>query len=93
LKKWLFPDNLLQIPSHSGNWYQDEAPELQLNDIVLLARFHAQLGTANAQKLPPLNTLPAFTKLGERTLTPDMSLQALHEAKQQISEALSFFRT
>jgi len=40
-----------------------------------------------------LNTLPAFTKLGERTLTPDMSLQALHEAKQQISEALSFFRT
>ena len=93
LKKWLFPDNLLQIPSHSGNWYQDEAPELQLNDIVLLARFHAQLGTVNAQKLPPLNTLPAFTKLGERTLTPDMSLQALHEAKQQIAEALSFFRT
>lgn len=93
LKKWNFPENILQIPSHSGNWYQDDDPALQLNDIVMLARFHAQLGTPNAQKLPPLNTLPAFTKLGERALTPDMSLQALHEAKQQIAEALSFFRT
>ena len=93
LKKWNFPENVQQIPSHSSNWYQDDNPVLQLKDIVMLARFHAQLGTPNAQKLPPLNTLPAFTKLGERTLTPDMSLQTLHEAKQQIAEALSFFRT
>lgn len=93
LKKWNFPENILQIPCRSGNWYQDDDPALQLNDIVLLARFHALLGTPYVQKLPPLNTLPAFTKLGERTLTPDMSLQALHEAKQQIAEALSFFRT
>ncbi len=64
-----------------------------MSDIVLLARFHALLGNKQAQKLPPLNTLPAFAKLGERALTPDMSLQALHEAKQQIAEALSFFRT
>lgn len=93
LKKWHFPENLLKIPSQSGNWYHDGDPALQMSDIVLLARFHALLGNKQAQKLPPLNTLPAFSKLGERALTPDMSLQALHEAKQQIAEALSFFRT
>ncbi|MCQ8103337.1 HDOD domain-containing protein [Methylomonas sp. SURF-2] len=93
LKKWHFPDSLLKIPSQSGNWYYDAAPELQMSDIVLLARFHAQLGNRQTQKLPPLNTLPAFVKFGEKTLTPDMSLQALQEAKQQIAEALSFFRT
>jgi len=93
LKKWHFPDSLLKIPSQSGNWYHNGDPALQMSDIVLLARFHAQLGNRQTQKLPPLNTLPAFAKLGEKTLTPDMSLQALHEAKQQIAEALSFFRT
>lgn len=93
LKKWRFPENLLNIPSQSSNWYHNDNPELQMSDIVLLARFHAQLGNNQAQKLPPLNTLPAFAKLGEKALTPDMSLQALQEAKQQIAEALSFFRT
>ena len=43
------------------------------------------------QKLPPLHTLPAFQKLGDNALTPDMSLQTLHNAKQQISEAISLF--
>jgi len=36
--------------------------------------------------------LPAYHKLGEAELTPDLSLQALHDAKQQIAEALNFFR-
>ncbi len=93
LKKWHFPENLLRIPSQSSHWYYDDNPVLQINDIVLLARFHAQLGGSQTQKLPPLNTLPAYLKLGEQTLTPDMSLQALQDAKQQIAESLNFFRT
>ena len=93
LKKWHFPDNLLKIPSETTYWYHNETPELQLSDIVLLARFHSQLGQAKTQTLPPLNTLPAFAKLGDHALTPDMSLQILQDAKQQIAEALSFFRT
>lgn len=93
LEKWHFPENLLQIPKQTGNWYHDDNPELQMGDIVLLAKFHDQLGSSKTEKLPPLNTLPAFLKLGDNALTPDMSLSALQEAKQQIAEALSFFRT
>lgn len=92
LNKWHFPEHLLQIPTQTGNWYHDEKPALQMSDIVLLARFHAQLGGGQSHNLPPLNTLPAFLKLGESRLTPDMSLQALHDAKQQITEAMGFFR-
>ncbi|MGZ8934687.1 MAG: HDOD domain-containing protein [Methylobacter sp.] len=93
LKKWQFPESLLNIPTQTDNWYHDDNPALQLSDIVLLARFHYQLGSEQMQKLPPLNTLPAFLKLGDSPLTPDMSLQALQDAKQQIAEALNFFRT
>lgn len=92
LAKWGFPACLLKIPKQTGYWYHDQQPTLQLSDIVLLARFHSQLGTPRAQSLPPLNTLPAFTKLGEYSLTPDMSLQILQDAKQQIAEALKFFK-
>jgi HD-like signal output (HDOD) protein len=93
LKKWHFPECLQNIPAHSGNWYHDDDPALQLSDIVLLARFHSQIGNAHKQSLPPLNTLPAFLKLGESELTPTLSLQVLQDSKQQIAEALSFFNT
>lgn len=92
LKKWHFPETLHDIPLQSSHWYHDQSPDLQLSDIVLLARFHNQLGKAPMQSLPPLNTLPAFLKLGDSALTPAMSLQALQDAKQQVSEALNFFR-
>ncbi|TPQ29793.1 HDOD domain-containing protein [Methylomonas koyamae] len=93
LKKWHFPDSLQQIPLNTDNWYFDDAKPLQVNDIVLLAKFHSRLGGPLSQNLPPLNTLPAFHKLGDNALTPDMSLKALQDAKQQIAEALNFFRT
>jgi HD-like signal output (HDOD) protein len=93
LKKWHFPESFQQIPLNTCHWYYDDGQGLQLYDVVLLAKFHAQLGSANTQKLPPLNTLPAFQKLDDSALTPDMSLKALQDAKQQIAEAISFFRT
>jgi len=93
LMKWNFPESLQHIPNQTNNWYYDAGPRLQLNDIVLLARFHSQLDGLQMQKLPPINTLPAFLKLGDSALTPDMSLQALKDAKQQVAEAMNFFRT
>ncbi len=92
LNNWGFPAKLQQIPLQTANWYYSNSDELQLNDIVLLAIYHHQIGHMHNHKLPPLNTLPAFHKLGEAELTPDLSLQALHDAKQQIAEALNFFR-
>lgn len=91
LEKWGFPDNLKEIPKNIDNWYYNKNEELNISDIVLIAKFHSYLGSNQMQKLPPLHTLPAFQKLGDNTLTPDMSLQSLHSAKQQISEAISLF--
>lgn len=93
LQKWHFPSNLQPVPQQTDNWYYDDHQALQLSDIVILAKYHNRLGTSQAAQLPPLNTLPAFQKLGNNALTPEMSLKALQDAKQQITETLSFFRT
>jgi len=92
LQKWHFPVSMQQIPSQTSNWYHDTSPELQLSDIVLLARFQCELGSSKRPKLPPINTLPAFQKLSDNTLSSEMSLKSLEDAKQQIAETLNFFR-
>ncbi|MBL1264705.1 HDOD domain-containing protein [Methylomicrobium sp. RS1] len=92
LQKWSFPNAMRSIPSQAANWYHDNASGIQLSDIVILARFHSELGDLRSQNLPPINTLPAFQKLGDNALTPEMSLQALADAKQQIAETLSLFK-
>lgn len=91
LKKWDFPESLEKIPIICQNWYFDDSSEFNLADIIILAKFHSLMGSQAISMLPPINTLPAFLKLGNNALSADMSLQILHEAKQQISEAMSFF--
>ena len=91
LEKWGFPDNLKQIPLLSTDWFTSTTEDISLNDIVLLAKYHNVLASPGSTKLPLLITLPAFQKLGNQPLTPEMSLQILDDAKQQIAETMNFF--
>lgn len=91
LKKWELPDNLRQIPLQSSDWFASTTEDLNLNDIVLLAKYHHILHSPGKAELPLIITLPAFQKLENQPLTPEMSLQVLHDAKQQIEQTMSFF--
>jgi HD-like signal output (HDOD) protein len=91
LEKWEFPDNLKQIPLQSTNWFTSTTDGINLTDIVLLAKYHNFLASPGNTELPLITALPAFQKLENQPLTPEMSLQILHDAKQQIAEIMSFF--
>lgn len=91
LKQWEFPPKLRQIPLQSANWFANTSEDLDLNDIVLLARYHDILTSPAKTELPLITTLPAFQKLEKQHLGPQMSLQILHDAQQQIAETMSFF--
>ena len=93
LEEWEFPESLRKTPRQIENWYHFSSEKIDISDIVLLAKFHSYIGSNQMQSLPPIHTLPVFLKLGDNTLSPDMSLQTLHDAKQQISEAMSLFGT
>jgi HD-like signal output (HDOD) protein len=46
LEKWRFPVNIQKVPLQLSNWFYDDGnPNLQLHDLVLLAKFHSQFGT------------------------------------------------
>jgi HD-like signal output (HDOD) protein len=91
LEQWEFPDNLKQIPLQTSDWFADTSESLSLSDIVLLAKYHYYLDTPGSGKLPLIDTLPSYKKLGEQPLTPKMSLQILHEARQQVADTMKFF--
>lgn len=91
LEKWAFPNNLRQIPLQSSSWFTSTTEDLNLNDIVLLAKYHSILSSPGKTELPLIITLPAFQKLENQPLTPEMSLQILYDAKQQIAQTMSFF--
>jgi HD-like signal output (HDOD) protein len=91
LDKWEFPEELKKIPMVSANWFGNTGGQLNLADIVLLAKFHHVLALPSKPSLPLLNTLPAFHKMSDQPLTPELSLNILQEAKQQINETMSLF--
>jgi HD-like signal output (HDOD) protein len=91
LEKWEFPDSLKHIPILSTDWFTSTSKELDLNDIVILAKYHNLLASTDNASLPLITTLPAFQKLHNQPLSPKMSLQLLHDARQQITETMSFF--
>jgi HD-like signal output (HDOD) protein len=90
LEQWEFPENLRKIPLQSSDWFANTGENLNLNDIVLLAKYHCFLGTPGAD-LPTIASMPAYQKLGDQALTPEMSLQILHDAKQQVADTINFF--
>jgi len=91
LEKWGVPDKLKQIPLQATNWFADNGKDLDLNDIVLLAKYHHLLNSFSDTKLPLISTLPVFQKLDNQQLTPEMSLQVIQDAQQQISETMKVF--
>ncbi|MFA5982439.1 MAG: HDOD domain-containing protein [Methylococcaceae bacterium] len=91
LEDWGFPAKQACVPLNVDNWFYYADEKLDLSDIVLLAKYHSQIATHAAAELPLLSTLPAYQKLGDNSLSPDMSLQVLQDAKQQINDAMALF--
>lgn len=91
LSDWGFPKSLVNIPLDVEDWFYSGGNKLDLTDLVLLAKYHSLLANHSNTVLPLLSTLPAYQKLGDNSLSPDMSLQVLQDAKQQIADTMALF--
>jgi len=89
LQDWGFAEDFLSVPLHSEDWYQNQGPELDLTDIVVLSRLHSKIGNDPLAELPAITSIPAASKLKDYSLSPEHSLKILHEAKHQVQEALA----
>lgn len=92
LKRLGFPDELVSIPMLAEAWHYDSGPELTVSDLVMLSKLHRCMETARMAEVPPINSIPACSKLQDSSLSPEYSLRVLHDAKAQIQEVLSLLR-
>jgi len=86
LKQWNFDKELVEVVRSRQQWLRDEQRKPDLADLVLIARYHALIGTPEFQSCPPLSELPAFRKLPLGKLTPEKSLEMLAEAQNELEE-------
>lgn len=86
-----FAPELADIPKYAEDWfYESDSDQLNLVDVVILAKLHSYFGTSRAKEIPYLNSIPAYTKLKNSKLTPDFSLDILHKAQHRINAAMNF---
>ncbi len=91
LKKWGFNDEFVEVALLSDDWYQNSSNTLSYTDIVVLSRLHTKIGSKEKLSLPAITSIPAASKLKKMSLSPENSLQILHDAKDKINDALKSF--
>lgn len=91
LREWQFPEAFFVVATESQNWMRNPGEKADYCDVVLVAHLHSYFGTAKMAGLPGLAEIPAFGKLADGSLTPEVSMRVLDEAKEMIHEVRQLF--
>lgn len=87
LRKWGLQKKFVEVTKNRDNWLYNDQDEVNLTDLILIAKFHTYLGQKIKNSPPRINRMPAFIKLHlEADLSAEDSLQFVADAKQKIAE-------
>jgi len=84
LRKWDFPDDLVNVALECEDWRRDHTSEADYCDLVMVAQVFALAGTPQFAGLPPILELPAFDRLTGGTLSAEQTLEMLDRARFDI---------
>ncbi len=84
LNQWNFGPEFVTVGEECEDWFRNPADEPDLCDLVLIAQYHALIGTPEVRKLPPVPTLPAFAKLGMADLDVKQIIEFLNRSRAEI---------
>lgn len=87
LEHWQFPAEIVEVARGSEDWARCPSTRADLCDLVLVATLHSYIGKRKQPAPPRMDLVPAYQKLALGKLTPEMTLQILVEAKDQITQA------
>jgi len=85
LEAWKFPQELVDVAA-SHEDLQRNSPQVDYVDVVMVANLHSYIGSRHRHAGGNWSSIPAFAKLN---LTPDQSIKALEEAKDDMAEMKS----
>lgn len=85
LRKWEFPDDFVTTALEARSWRRDSGAEVDLCDIVMVAKLFTLHSERKATGLPAVETMPAYNKL-RAGHDPGFSFKVLSESNQQLQE-------
>jgi len=87
LEHWEFAEDLVDCARCCRQWDRESPGDVaDICDLVQVATLHALIGK---QKVPQFDTVPAFRKLSSARLSPEVAIDFLREAKEEIDQAKS----
>lgn len=93
LENWQFPEEIVEVARGCEDWMRCPTTRADLCDLVLVATLHSYIGKRKQPAPPRMDQVPAYQKLALGKLTPELTLQILVEAKEQIEQARALIVT
>ncbi|MCP4878723.1 MAG: HDOD domain-containing protein [Gammaproteobacteria bacterium] len=84
LNQWKFSTEFVTVGEECEDWFRNPDDQPDLCDLVLIAQYHALIGTPEMEQLPPISTLPAFAKLGMGDLGVEQIMEFLKRSRAEI---------
>lgn len=84
LQEWKFGPEFISVGQECEDWFRNPSDRPDLCDLVLIAQYHAMIGTTQQRSLPPIATLPAFAKLGMGNLAIEDIVDFLKKSRDRI---------
>jgi len=84
LNRWNFGPEFVTVGEECEDWFRNPGDQPDLCDLVLIAQYHAFIGTPEMKRLPPVQTLPAFAKLGMDDLDVEQIVEFLKRSRTEI---------
>ncbi len=92
LRKWAFPPAVVAGARDAENWLRQHPGKADFTDLLIVAQVHERLRKHQLEGLPELERISALKRVLGDDLTPERSLEIMHEAKAQADEMRSVLR-
>jgi len=88
LTHWQIPDDIIETARTKDIWLRDHNHKPDLADLLLIARYHAYLGTDRIQGCPRITDMPAAQKINfqQGEMTPFQGLKIISDYKDEIAD-------
>jgi HD-like signal output (HDOD) protein len=93
LRKWAFPPAVIAGARDAENWLRQHPGPADFTDLLIVAQVHERLRKHQLAGLPELDKITALKRVLGEELTPERSLEIMHQAKQQADEMRSVLRS
>jgi HD-like signal output (HDOD) protein len=87
LMLWGMPREVIQAATLCNHWGYQHGGEADYTDILLVAEWHAMIGSRGRGRIPAISEIPAFARLGLDSESPELSLKIVEAGNAALDRA------